>query len=207
MLHTLTSEPTVILLRSVIPPPRPTSVRWLRPAPRTAGGEREQIAPGVWVVRGRRWLAPSALDTAGELPDPVDAPPVRRRAPRYQPPAWQRRALCARMPPELSDAIFFGEEGMLAPAWRIVAVDAARSICARCPVARKCLTAALSGDDHYVAADAGDEPPARTVRRYGVWGGASGRQRTAMAARIADGVPLDRVVDEFLHCGAGAGAA
>lgn len=157
----------------------PVRPRWIGPPPTdTVDGDRHQLAPGVWIVRDRRWLPPAALDTAAGIPDPIDEDaPEPRPVLRALRPAWQRRAICSSMPERLYDAIFFGEEELLEPGMRIVAVNAARRICAACPVARQCLTQALTEDD-----------------RYGVWGGASGRQRTRMRKAIAAGATVDEVV-------------
>ena len=67
---------------------------------------------------------------------------------------WMQRGLCREIPP----AVFFPSDG--------VGVEAARRICATCPVKEPCLEYALTNRiDH------------------GVWGGASERQRRRMAKK------------------------
>ena len=143
---------------------------------------------GVAVFVHTRWLsAPPAkgrsraLDTAAELPDSPDEDLRPPRSPRYGPGDWQRRGLCRRLPLELSDPLFFGNEDRQAPEDLIVAVETARRMCDHCPVPRDCLTYALSHD-----------------MRYGVWGGTSGKQREKMRVRMALGASVEELVDECL---------
>src|SRR6478609_8938476 len=65
------------------------------------------------------------------------------------PGGWKFRGLCSKLPLDLSDPLFFGVEGNVPPEGLIVAVNAARRICAQCPVARTCLTDALLSDHRY----------------------------------------------------------
>ena len=140
---------------------------------------------GALVFVRTRWLtAPPArsrsrgLDTAAELPDPIDHEPS---APKRTPTSWQRRGLCRKLPLDLSDPLFFGNEDRQAPEDLIVAVETARRMCGHCPVPRDCLTYALSHD-----------------MRYGVWGGTSGKQREKMRARMLTGTTVEELVDECL---------
>lgn len=70
------------------------------------------------------------------------------------PPAWTERALCAETDPEA----FFPEKGG--------STREARAVCARCPVTAECLEHAIARDE-----------------RFGVWGGASERERRRMRRR------------------------
>ncbi|NHA67478.1 WhiB family transcriptional regulator [Phycicoccus flavus] len=65
---------------------------------------------------------------------------------------------------------------------RAPAAQRARSICAGCPVRRKCLAAALLY---------GEE--------YGIWGGLDPDERLPLDDVLRDGAPLGRVVDAALH--------
>lgn len=85
---------------------------------------------------------------------------------------------------DLADRIFFGTEERTAPEDLILGVHAARRICAACPVARQCLTAALVQGE-----------------RYGVWGGASGKQLARMRERIEGGETIEHVVEAWFAAG------
>lgn len=177
----LTADPELLTVSAPsAPDARLATPRWARrPAPTRATPPREEIAPGVWIVRHRRWITPGELDTASMLPGDADVQP---REPRYEPPAWHRQALCARLPLDLSDALFFGVEGRLAPEHLIVAAKGARRICAQCPVRRECLTASLENRE-----------------AYGVWAGISGRQRQRLFRRLDAGESVADLVDECLR--------
>lgn len=66
--------------------------------------------------------------------------------------AWSMRAACLDRP----DEMFFPERGGSAR----VAVEAAKRVCARCPVTAECLEYAMATD-----------------QRFGVWGGLSEPER------------------------------
>jgi len=66
---------------------------------------------------------------------------------------WRASAVCTQTDPEL----FFPEKGNRS--------RAAKGVCARCPVCKKCLEAALTHD-----------------RVYGVWGGTTERERRKLTA-------------------------
>lgn len=68
-----------------------------------------------------------------------------------EPEEWQEQAVCTQVDP----AIFYPDKG--------TPLDDARRVCAVCPVREECLQAALDRDE-----------------RFGVFGGASVRQRIAM---------------------------
>lgn len=68
---------------------------------------------------------------------------------------WQARAACASLPPRKADRIFFPKRGGSS--------TEARKICAGCPVRETCLEWAIENDIE-----------------YGIWGGASVRERRAM---------------------------
>lgn len=181
MLTTLDSAPRAISMshaRIVI------KTRWLRPRPRARrDGERVQLAPGVWIVRDRRWLPVSALDSATEIPqtEPDEEELAQRPPSRWQPAAWKLAGLCSLLGTERSDPLFFGVEGRKAPGALIDAVETARRICDVCPVKATCLTNALVNDE-----------------RYGVWGGTSGGQRDRMRDRLALGASVEELVAECL---------
>ena len=161
MLSTLTTTPTSVTTRGV------GVVVFVR--------TRWQSSIPARSVRSR------GLDTAAELPDRPDVDPAPPRSARYGSADWQRRGLCRRLPLDLSDPLFFGNEDRQAPEDLIVAVETARRVCARCPAAQDCLTYALTHD-----------------MRYGVWGGTSGKQREKMRLRLADGCSVRELVDECL---------
>lgn len=170
MLTTLGPMPTLIV---IIPQPRlPVRARWITRRPRTVphrppGTPRVRLAPGVWIV-----------PQPDETPDPT-CPPHHHFG--YSPPAWQTRGLCAHLPVEESDRLFFGIENREAPGRLIAAANKARAICRRCPIEAACLTNALLHDE-----------------RYGVWGGTSGRQREKLRVRLGAGASVDELVRECL---------
>jgi WhiB family transcriptional regulator, redox-sensing transcriptional regulator len=140
---------------------------------------------GAIVFVRTRWLSnppvrntrTGPLDTAADLPDRLDDEPP----PRPRPTSWQRRGLCRKLPLDLSDPLFFGDEGQRAPEDLIVAVQTARRLCVQCPTRGECLTYALAND-----------------MRYGVWGGTSGKQREKMRLRLVAGASVEELVAECL---------
>jgi len=87
----------------------------------------------------------------------VIAPIIREPAPDFEGPErepWMADALCA----ETDLNAFFPEKGG--------STKAARGVCQRCDVQAECLSYALEHDE-----------------RYGIWGGASPRERAAMKRR------------------------
>lgn len=97
---------------------------------------------------------------------PHDA--TRRRPPPRAPLAergWQAEAECRTLPPEL-----FFPAGRTGPAMQLA--EAAKAVCARCPVADACLRYALE-----------------TNQEYGVWGGTSEDERREMRASVRRGSP------------------
>jgi WhiB family redox-sensing transcriptional regulator len=176
VLATLGPEAQTLLPRPV-PPGLPAPPRWFTTPPLRRSVACE-LAPGIWVVPDRRWLPAGAVDNAAELVDPPDADEPVTRSPRYAPPSWHRRGLCSKLPLDLSDPLFFGVEGNVPPEGLIVAVNAARRVCAQCPVARTCLTDALLSD-----------------HRYGVRAGTSGRERSKMRMAIKAGASVVEMVD------------
>jgi WhiB family transcriptional regulator, redox-sensing transcriptional regulator len=79
--------------------------------------------------------------------------------------AWQRAAACGGMDIE----VFFGVADEPS-AIRIRREAAARTVCARCPVRRKCLRFAI---DHKI--------------RDGIWGGTHEDERAALASKLRRG--------------------
>jgi WhiB family redox-sensing transcriptional regulator len=71
-------------------------------------------------------------------------------------PAWQASSACREHP----EVDFFVD--------RAEDAEAAKSVCARCPVRRECLEHALANDE-----------------RHGIWGGLSPRQRKALVRRAS----------------------
>lgn len=89
---------------------------------------------------------------------------------------WQLAARCR----NAGHAIFFDDEGA-GPQLRPTVLARAQAFCRGCPVTRECLSTALERGD-----------------RYGVWAGASGRQREKMRLRIVAGEPTGAVVAQWL---------
>lgn len=183
MLTTLGPTPTLIV---IIPQPRPQlRARWIGNRPRLPhrppGTARVRLAPGVWVVPAQHWLPASALDIGEDLPVPsADVVPQHFHL-GFGPPEWQTHGLCAQLPVDVSDSLFFGIENREAPGRLIAAANQARNICARCPIEAACLSNALINDE-----------------RYGVWGGTSGRQREKLRLRLVNGASVDELVRECL---------
>jgi len=94
-------------------------------------------------------------------------------------PNWHNDALCAGM----DDAIFFGTENYdKRPPLSLTEVRAAREICDQCPVARECLTHALTQPE-----------------QYGIWAGTSGNMREKMIRQVQRGIEVDVIVDKYLE--------
>ncbi|WP_279577674.1 WhiB family transcriptional regulator [Streptomyces sp. YIM 98790] len=92
--------------------------------------------------------------------------PLRALADR----TWHLEAACRDMDAEQSDAIFF-------PTPRdLVAITRAKQICARCPVRRTCLEAALD-----------------SVSKDGVWGGLTAAERAPLHAEIEHRLDYARI--------------
>jgi WhiB family redox-sensing transcriptional regulator len=116
------------------------------------------LSPGVWIYRYERQ--------------------VERRSLGFSP-NWHQDALCSGM----DDAIFFGTENYdKRPPLSLTEVRAAREICDQCPVARECLTHALT-----------------LPEQYGIWAGTSGNMREKMVKQINKGVDIEVVVDKYLE--------
>lgn len=163
MLSTLGPARTSLRLPGADHRRRPVfAARWIGTRPRRRSGiPRVRLAEGVWIVPAR---------VAGTT-----------TSRRFSPPDWMEQGLCAQLPMEWSDSLFFGVEHRAAPGALIAAANAAREICARCPVLALCLTNALISDE-----------------RYGVWGGTSGRQRSKLRVRLSAGAGVDELVAECL---------
>ena len=82
-------------------------------------------------------------------------------------PSWQRDAACRNHPPDW----WFPAKGR--------SVSAAKAVCAGCPVRDACLSWALD------EVDVGPGDPHTTSHRYGVLGGLSPAERTALARQYA----------------------
>ena len=144
--------------------------------PRINTGTREQLAPGIWVVRTRRWLPASALDRLAELPTvgmelfrPANFPILE----------WQERADCRGMGwPQ-----FFGkDDAVQQPSLPLRQLRETQAICASCQALRDCFTWSL-----------------RKGETHGIWGGMSGRQRKPILEKLKAFAPVDRehVIDEI----------
>ncbi len=166
------AEPVVMVTRGLA---CVISASWMADSARTAARntQRIELVPGFVVVRLKRWLPTSALDVAEQLPWEHDAIPVKRILPF---PDWHVLAACR----GVDAAVFFGAPAAMPPFSR-GALRSARDICRSCPVARTCLTHALSQPE-----------------QYGVWAGTSGGQRARLAERIRAGAQLTEVVEQCL---------
>lgn len=148
---------------------------WILEEPRRTakGHQRVQLAPGIVLVRVKQWLPTTVLDVAEQLPYDLDVKPAKRVLPF---PEWHRQAACL----GVNEAVFFGAPATLPPFSR-GALRTAREICRTCPVARTCLTEALTRPEE-----------------YGVWAGTSGGQRARLALALRAGADLDEVVEVCL---------
>lgn len=89
-------------------------------------------------------------------------------------PHWTDQAACQ----PLDSGWWFPEPGSTIPAGVL-------SICASCPIRRRCLTSALTNRE-----------------RYGIWAGLTANELDDPLAWLADGEPLDAVLDELLELAA-----
>ncbi|MFF4394645.1 WhiB family transcriptional regulator [Streptomyces sp. NPDC001480] len=90
---------------------------------------------------------------------------------------WLRAAACVGEDPEL-----FFPVGTTGPALRDI--DAAKRVCARCPVTTQCLTYALAYG-----------------QTSGVWGGTCEEERDALLRASRDGRPLEKRLEKQLEKG------
>jgi len=163
------------MLTMLVRDARPLGSPW-RPMPRPGGGEhRLALAPGVFILRRRRWQHATVLDGHAELPSPVvDEDDVVRRS--WYVPEWHTWALCGGM----SFAAFFGAASDERPTMKRSEISYARRVCAACPVKRECLDWSLTNGE-----------------AFGVWGGTSGRQRSRMRAEMRSGATQVEVVEDW----------
>jgi WhiB family redox-sensing transcriptional regulator len=75
---------------------------------------------------------------------------------------WRPRGLCAELPIDEAEAMFFPERGK--------STKPAKALCSRCPVSRECLEFALNDEAAF---------------RFGVWGGTSGGDRRKLRKTAA----------------------
>ncbi|GEM_PF-1971394 len=120
---------------------------------------RVMVEPGVWQ---------HPFGTPLPYVDSTGGPSPRELAT----PRWAARARCVHLETE-PEAWF--------PRDMSTGARDAIAICARCPVRRECLAAALTF---------GDE--------YGIWGGTTAADRALMADRLRHGTPLGAVLDDAL---------
>lgn len=165
--------------------PRPavdlTVVTWFRREPpqmrpRVRGAT--PLVDGGRVLHLERWRhAARVLEDNQNLPlrVSVEAPPGRR----LPFPEWHERARCRGM--ANADAIFFGAEPGARPTLTRSDVKRAQRICRPCPVARECLTHALTKPE-----------------LYGMWAGTSGRHRERLWVLIEGGATVEQVVESCL---------
>lgn len=155
-------------------PPTPRRLHW-RPSVRIGPASLAPHSPGVWLLRAPRRHSPAALDV-GALVPPPDVDPISLQV-SYVPP-WHSRAICRRCPD--ADHVFFSDDDTR-KGMNQQTITEARSYCKVCPVARQCLTWALT-----------------TPERAGVWGGTTWYQRQRLLVRAAAGVSIEQLVDECL---------
>ena len=86
--------------------------------------------------------------------------PVPAATLAFWPIDWQSGSLCAELPDNEADAMFFPERGQ--------STKAARALCATCPVKAKSLEYALENKE-----------------QFGIWGGTSERERRKLRKRRA----------------------
>lgn len=158
----------------------------VKPIP-TNQGKRFELAPGFWIVREVTAWPVSVLDTAALRPLDTSVEPVPRQFPF---PDWHLEAACAGTAPS-SDDIFFGVDDEERPALTPSAITAARAYCKICPVARECLTWALSAQTATYSFDGEGE-------RFGIWAGTTGRQRAELRLRMRRGVSVELIIQETL---------
>lgn len=177
----MTGLGVITYTHSVTEGPAPTPT-WFVPAPPKSAkpSPRFLLAPGIWIVRERQWWPVSVLDTAALAPPLTDVEPVKRIFPFVE---WHELANCLAGPGDIeeSDSMFFGVDDENHPALPPRKIAAARAKCARCPVARTCLTWALTEREE-----------------FGIWGGQTGRQRTELQKRMNRGATVAELVAECL---------
>jgi WhiB family transcriptional regulator, redox-sensing transcriptional regulator len=78
----------------------------------------------------------------------------------WQPVAWQAEAVCAELPEDEADALFFPRRGE--------STKAARALCSGCPVRADCLEYAIANRE-----------------QFGIWGGTSERERRKLRRTTA----------------------
>lgn len=133
-----------------------------------------ELSAGVWIYRYESWRPASVLDTLSE--DTSTTPPVFG----LNFPKWYNDALCVGM----DDDLFFGsEQGDNRPTLNLRQIRQAREICDQCPVAKQCLTHALTKPE-----------------LYGIWAGTSGNTREKLIKQIKDyDLDVSVVVDKYLE--------
>lgn len=146
-------------------------------------GRREEVAPGVWVVRFRRWRPVSSLDRMAEMPE-VAVEYVDRIIPVFE---WQEGALCH----EAGWEAFFGRDDAASePSFSLRDLQRAQALCRPCPALRDCFIHSLSFEGR--------------GESHGVWGGLSGRQRKPILKALsllppaARRAAVRRVTEEWL---------
>lgn len=146
-------------------------------------GRREQVAPGVWVVRFKRWQPASFLDRLAEMPEP-QVEYRDRIIPVFD---WHEGAACAGAGWEA----FFGKDDAISePSFSLRDLRNAQRACRPCPQLRECFVHSLTHEGK--------------GESHGVWGGMSGRQRKPILKALADMEPAEklaavrRVTEEWL---------
>lgn len=89
---------------------------------------------------------------------------------------WQFRAACAGMAGDL----FVGPDDDVDAGDELVRVEAAKDVCAFCPVARSCLAAALLGNED------------------GVWGRTTATERDVIRVAVDQGADVAELVDRHV---------
>lgn len=135
-------------------------------------GRREEVSPGVWVVRFNRWKPASVLDRLAEMPEPRYEYVSRGGLPVFD---WHEDASCAGAGWE---AFFGKDDADNQPSLSLADLRNAQRACRECPVLRDCFTHSLThggkGESH------------------GIWGGMSGRQRKPLLKELEKLAPGDR---------------
>lgn len=120
-------------------------------------GEREQLAPGVWVVRNRQWRSAGVLDGNADIPLNLFEIEPKALIPLVP---WHLDAACRGR--EWHE--FFGEDHVVKqPSLHPTVLRAAREVCSGCAVQHECFVWALEYRES-----------------HGIWAGTSGRQRAKM---------------------------
>lgn len=119
------------------------------------------MQPASLSMESRSWKQPDEL-VYEDLPPGAD--PLRYQNMLKLYPQWHAQARCL----GTSDTLFFGtNEPDVRPPYTLGDIKRARLLCADCPVARQCLSTALSNREE-----------------YGVWAGSTRKQRKRMLSRI-----------------------